>query len=69
MNRQSDTTSTTRFRSDRFFSSQGEWYFTTREGVTLGPFESRELAQAALLDHLLTLGIRPDDVWANHSSI
>jgi hypothetical protein len=69
MNRKSDDTSKTRFRSDRFFNSQGEWYCATREGTTLGPFGSRDQAQSALIDYLLSLGIRPDDVWADSHAL
>jgi hypothetical protein len=64
MNRHTDTTTKTRFRSDRFFSSQGEWYCTTREGVVIGPCASRDLAQAALLEHLRSIGVRPNDIWS-----
>jgi len=28
------------FRSDRVFSSEGRWYFSTREGIELGPYDS-----------------------------
>lgn len=29
------------FRCDRFFRSDGQWYFHTREGAAVGPYESR----------------------------
>lgn len=29
-------------RSDRFFSKDEYWYYTTREGVEIGPFDSLE---------------------------
>ena len=32
------------FRSDRVFTAQDKYYFTTREGVDIGPFDSREAA-------------------------
>jgi hypothetical protein len=64
MNRQTDTTAKTRFRSERFFTSQGQWFCNTREGRILGPFPNREEAQSALLDYLLELGIRPQDAWS-----
>jgi hypothetical protein len=35
-------------RSDRFFRVEHEWYFTTREGQTHGPFDSKEEADASL---------------------
>lgn len=38
----------TRFRSDRFFCEDGQWFFTTREGGVQGPFESRPEAEQEL---------------------
>ena len=32
------------FQSDRFFVSNGQWFFNTREATTLGPF-ARRLAE------------------------
>lgn len=32
------------YRSDRFFKVNGEWYFSTREQIDVGPFTSRENA-------------------------
>ncbi|MGQ9424967.1 DUF6316 family protein [Gilvimarinus sp. F26214L] len=29
-------------RTDRFFTSNDYWYYTTREGVDIGPFDSFE---------------------------
>ncbi len=29
------------FRSDRFFRSNEKWYFHTREGAAIGPYETR----------------------------
>jgi hypothetical protein len=29
------------FRSDRFFRSNQQWYFYTREGFPVGPYQSR----------------------------
>ena len=31
-------------RDDRYFSLDGKWYFTTREGLIMGPFDSRDQA-------------------------
>lgn len=44
-----------RFRSDRFFTVDGLWYFATREGIDVGPFDSRQMAEteAARLIELL----------------
>lgn len=38
----------TRFRSERFFTAEGEVYCSTREGLNLGPFESKKAASYAL---------------------
>ena len=38
------------FRSGRFFSVGGEWFFTTREGGNHGPYSNRGIAEAALLN-------------------
>ncbi len=36
-------------RHDRFVKRNEHWYFQTREGLDVGPFESRGEAQYALL--------------------
>ncbi|MCW9031906.1 MAG: DUF6316 family protein [Gammaproteobacteria bacterium] len=36
------------FRTNRFFSIGADWYFSTREGIDQGPYQSKELAQAAI---------------------
>ena len=33
------------FRSDRVFRAGGEWFFHTREGVALGPYETQAEAR------------------------
>lgn len=45
----------TRFRSHRIFRSNELWYFHTREGIDVGPFNSEFEAQveASILKHLL----------------
>ena len=37
MKRKSDDKDVTVFRTDRYFLSDGKWFFTTREGTNLGP--------------------------------
>lgn len=32
-------------RSGRFLEKEGYWYYTTREGVDIGPFDSRDDAE------------------------
>lgn len=47
--RQDDTdVDKTWFRSDRFFTADNEYYFTTREEINVGPFPNREAAQRGL---------------------
>jgi hypothetical protein len=43
------------FRSSRVFSSDGRWYFHTREGVDVGPYETQFEAEveAGMLKELL----------------
>ena len=45
----------TRFRSHRIFRSDSSWYFHTREGIDVGPFDSEFEAQveASILKSLL----------------
>jgi hypothetical protein len=33
------------FRTDRIFRSDGAWYFATREGIDVGPYEHRDDAR------------------------
>ena len=42
--RQGDLTPNHREDDDRYFELDGQWYFTTREGLTMGPYQSRALA-------------------------
>lgn len=39
-------------RTDRFFSIQGEWFFATREGTSIGPFENKDEALKGLDDFI-----------------
>lgn len=39
-------------RSDRVFQKDGYWYFHTREGVQIGPFDSHELALKGANDYV-----------------
>ncbi len=42
----------THFRTDRFYRSDGQWFFTTREKIEVGPFSSREEADKELILYL-----------------
>ncbi|OUS14941.1 hypothetical protein A9Q88_12735 [Gammaproteobacteria bacterium 50_400_T64] len=51
--RESDSASSaTRVRSDRYFKLSDYWYFITREGATLGPYDSKDQAQQAVADYI-----------------
>ena len=39
-------------RSDRFYLLQDQWFFATREGAPMGPFETREGAEVGIVDFL-----------------
>lgn len=39
-------------RCERFYSSRGEWYFTTREGSPVGPFDNKSEALGGLGDFI-----------------
>lgn len=39
-------------RANRFFAVSGEWYFNTREGAPMGPFDDRREAEQGLFDFL-----------------
>lgn len=36
------------FRSGRFFNVETKWYFTSREGIDYGPFDSKHEAEINL---------------------
>jgi hypothetical protein len=65
MKRKSDERERTVFRTDRFFTSDGKWFFTTREGGNIGPFETQAVAQQALIEYLIEMGFDPGqkDSW------
>lgn len=39
-------------RTDRFFAVNNAWYFATREGASIGPFDDKSEAQKGLNDFL-----------------
>ena len=48
--RNDDKDVTTWFRSERFITSGGRWFFITREGTQEGPYNSqKEAAQGVIL--------------------
>ena len=66
MSRAGDKEGVAHFQSDRFFTSDGQWYFATREVLDQGPFVSRRAAEKALDDYLkIEIGVdfKSDDPW------
>ena len=49
MDNRSGETSATHFRTERYFCSNGEWYFLTRGGGQEGPYLNKEEMEAELL--------------------
>ncbi|MDB6063308.1 MAG: hypothetical protein JWM78_3411 [Verrucomicrobiaceae bacterium] len=39
-------------RDNRFFVVSGDWYFKTREGAPMGPFDNRNEAEQGLYDFI-----------------
>jgi hypothetical protein len=50
-----DESNRTWFRSERVFNCNGQWYFHTREGIDVGPYESQLEAEieAGMLKELI----------------
>ena len=53
--RREDVVGTTHFRSDRLFCTGDAWFFQTREGIDVGPYESQLEAEieAGMLKELI----------------
>ena len=59
MNRKDDSAGKHVFQTERFFSANKQWYFSTRETPDKGPFDSRGDAEWELHMYLKTqVGIR-----------
>ncbi len=39
-------------RSNRFFKLADSWYFTTREGASMGPYDSHAIAEKSVADYV-----------------
>jgi hypothetical protein len=52
----------THFRSERFFAIGSDWYFSTREGLDLGPYTDRQEAEAALLFFIREKRMEPNSL-------
>ena len=54
-----DGTKKTYYRMSRFFTVNGEWFFSYREGEQIGPFETKPEAERGAelyADHMQTSG-------------
>ncbi len=51
--RQGDSRPSTRESDDRYFALDDNWYFTTREGLVMGPYPSRAQAVAETKNYIL----------------
>lgn len=54
MRRAGDLEDVQTFRTDRFFTVDGQWYFTTREQVDFGPFGTQLDARRATIRYIDT---------------
>ena len=57
--RSTDTTPVFRFRSDRFFNTNGSWFFLTREGTIEGPYLTRAEGETSLASYIEAMGGKP----------
>lgn len=55
-------------RTDRFFAVHAAWYFTTREGASIGPFDTKQDAQVGLLDFIEFIQKAEDSIRNNFIS-
>lgn len=44
--RQTDSRDLLHMQSERVFCSDREWFFSTREGIGVGPYSSKEMAKS-----------------------
>lgn len=59
--RSSENTSKIPMRSDRFFAVNAYWFFSTREGADIGPFESKNDALTGLNTFIEFINVAPRD--------
>ena len=50
--RKGESSSQSRFRANRLFTSGSAWYFSTREGRDQGPFINKEQAEIAISEFI-----------------
>ncbi len=52
MNRKGESETNLSRESSRFFESEGYWYYNTREGVAIGPFDTHSEAETGVSDFI-----------------
>ena len=57
-----------RFRSQRMFVVDNKWYFSTREGEEMGPYATREKAEAELVRYLYRIGVLAETGNVKHGA-
>ena len=60
-----DEKSKTWFRCDRVFHTNGRWYFHTREGIDVGPYDSQleaEIEAGMLKELIKNTGVRGESL-------
>lgn len=58
MQRKTDAPEAVHFQANRIHNLNGKWYFLTREGDNIGPFESKRQAEKSLA--LYISGVKGD---------
>ncbi|MFT6420800.1 MAG: hypothetical protein ACJA0O_001332 [Porticoccus sp.] len=53
--RKDDSKEAPPFRTHRIHAINGEWYFLTRAGQNIGPFSTKDAAEAGLAEFLKTV--------------
>jgi hypothetical protein len=53
----------TQFRTQRFFCICGQWFFSTRKNLQVGPFQCRDDAEVQLM--LFLRHVEESDIYAN----
>lgn len=53
--RKDDPKEAPHFRTHRIHAINSDWYFLTREGQNIGPFSTKEAAEAGLAEFLKTV--------------
>ena len=52
MNRSGEQMNEVPTRNSRFFEEDGYWYYNTREGVAIGPFDTQSEAETGVSDFI-----------------